>query len=166
METIYRKAGKRYIPIGYNNIPDISDGIWLVQTKEHSKATTSLLWRVGELKRPVDVVTHASLMSINDELASYLVRLTNIKSKEYLEAKEILGGYLTGNISYGGISASDLCGLFLRQIAIDLESSEITKWDELIYKFREQYRGSNMNVKLLYELIEWFKENKYELKQK
>lgn len=37
MEKIYRKLENgRYVEAGYN-IPDISDGIWVVQTKPYSK---------------------------------------------------------------------------------------------------------------------------------
>jgi hypothetical protein len=124
MDTVYRKKGKRYIPCGYNNIPDISDGIWLVQSNSHSKSQQSLLWKVGDFKRPVDVVTHASLQAMESELSLYLIKLGNIDSDEYKEAKETYGGGLRGPVVCNNVSASDLVTLLLRQIAISIENNK------------------------------------------
>ena len=75
MEKLYRKNSKgRYESIGYNSIPDLSDGIWLVQSSPSSRSVSSLVWKVGDLKRPVDIVTHASLQAVADDLVSYLMK--------------------------------------------------------------------------------------------
>ena len=122
MEKMYRKLPSgRYEYIGYSGIPDLSDGIWLVQTNPHSKSTSSLVWKVGDLKRPVDIVTHASLQAISDNIASYLVKLSDVESDEYKEAVEIMGGYIRGPIHFTNISASDIVSLLIRQIAISHE---------------------------------------------
>ena len=46
MEKVYRKVqkGKRFVyePIGYNDVPDMSDGIWLVQSSPSSKSMQGL----------------------------------------------------------------------------------------------------------------------------
>ena len=124
LEKVYRKVGRKYVECGYNNIPDISDGIWIISSKPYSKSYSSLFWKVGDLKRPVDVVTHASLQQMSDDLASYLIKLGDTNSNEYRMAKEKCGGYLQGAVSYCNISASDLCSLFLSEIASKLEKTE------------------------------------------
>jgi hypothetical protein len=125
MEKLYRKNSKgRYeeFSIGYNH--DLADGIWLVQNKPHSKSFESLLWKVGDLKRPVDVVTHTALYSFESTLTKYLMKLTEEGSTELKEAEDLLGGYLKGAVGFYNISAADLCHLLLRQIALNVEESE------------------------------------------
>ena len=50
-EQVYKKKGKRYIPIGYSNgftgFP--VDGIWIVQTKDRGKSSECMM-RIGELQ--------------------------------------------------------------------------------------------------------------------
>jgi hypothetical protein len=119
MEDMYRKLPSgRYEKVGYWNVPDLSDGIWLVQNKPGSKSTTSLIWKVGDLKRPVDIVTHASLHAVADNLVSYLMKLGDVDSDEFKEAVEIMGGYIRGPIHFTNISAHDIVSLLIRQIAI------------------------------------------------
>lgn len=122
MEKMYRKLPSgRYEYIGYSGVPDMSDGIWLVQTKPHSKSITSLVWKVGDLKRPVDIVTHASLQTMTDKLSGYLMKLGDDQSDEYKDAVELMGGYIRGPIHFANISASDIVSLLIRQIAIKYE---------------------------------------------
>lgn len=120
MDKLYRKVGKKYVSVGYD-IPDISDGIWMVQSKPSSKRQTSLVWKVGDLKRPVDVVTHAALQTMEKDICSYIMKLSDENSEEYKEAKEICGGYLMGPIGFTNISPSDIATLFLRRVAINIE---------------------------------------------
>ena len=124
MEKLYRKVGKRYKPAGLGSIPDISDGIWMVQTNPTSKRQTSLLWKVGELKRPVDVVTHASLQTMEEDIIKYISKLSDEESEEYKEAKEICGGFLRGPVGFSNISPADLATLFLRRVAINIENEK------------------------------------------
>lgn len=122
MEKMYRKLPSgRYEYIGYSGVPDMSDGIWLVQTNPHSRSVSSLIWKVGDLKRPVDIVTHASLHAVADKIVSYLMKLGDIDSNEYKEAVEIMGGYIRGPIHFANVSASDIVSLLIRQIAIGHE---------------------------------------------
>lgn len=124
METLYRKKknGRYEEVIGYTDT--LSDGIWLVQTKPYSKSLTSLVWKVGDLKRIADVTTHAALQSYEDDLTDYLMKLTDANSEEYKSAVGQMGGWIKGPIGYSNISARDLCILFLRQIAINIEEDE------------------------------------------
>ena len=108
---------------GYTSVPDLTDGIWLVQNMPNVKSKTSLIWRVGDLKRPVDVVTHASLQTMTDDLASYLSRLGDPESNEFKEANEICSHQLGSGIRYYNVSASDLCSLFIREISKKLEKT-------------------------------------------
>ena len=121
METLYRKKknGRYEEVIGYTDT--LSDGIWLVQTKPYSRSLTSLVWKVGDTKRLTDVTTHAALQSYEDDLTDYLIKLTDANSDEYKSAVEQMAGWIKGPIGYSNISARDLCILFLRQIAINIE---------------------------------------------
>ncbi len=81
MEKLYRKNSKgRYEECGYDVRHDMQDGIWMVQSKPNSKSTTSLVWKVGDLKRPVDVVTVAALESFNSDLTSLFIIILNKNS--------------------------------------------------------------------------------------
>lgn len=44
-QNIYRKEGRRYIPVGIcEPVNWIPDGIWLVRSEEHSKRRTNMKW--------------------------------------------------------------------------------------------------------------------------
>ena len=76
MEKVYRKDEKgRYYSVGYNDVVDLPGGIWLVKSNPSSKSVTSMVWKVGDVKRPVDVVTHASLQAMERELVNYIHKL-------------------------------------------------------------------------------------------
>jgi len=174
MERLYRKVekGRRtvYEEYGFGGVPDLVEGVWLVQKHKSGGSQTSLIWRVGDLKRPVDVVTHVALMSMEQELVRYLMNLSDVKSEEYKEAKDMLGGYLSHPPVYN-ISASDICSLFLREIAKKLEQGVIIDWGKLMMDFRDKTKQHvksdfNKRVEVLWEFIDFIKESGYELKQK
>lgn len=124
MEKLYRKKENgRYEPIGYCAGQTLEDGIWLVQSEPGITSMTSLLWKVGEVKRPVDVVSFAAITAMADKIGRYLSNLREKDSEEYKEAENLLGGYLTGEIRYYGISPYDLASLVLRKIAFLVEES-------------------------------------------
>lgn len=123
MEELYRKKknGRYQKVVGYSDT--LQDGIWLVQTKPSSTRISSLIWKVGDLKRIADVTTHAALQSFDDNLTAYLLRLTDINSEEYKDAVLQLGSWLKDPIEFTGISPNDLSILILRQIAINIEQN-------------------------------------------
>lgn len=166
MEKLFRKNSKgRYEECGYDVRHDMQDGIWLVQSKPGRKSTTSLVWKVGDVKRPVDVVTIAALESFNDDLTNYLMKLTEEGSEELKEAKELLGGYMYGAVGYQNISASDLCSLFLRRIAMECEETAVPKsWNSLFYEFRNAKGCTSEEITFLYKLEDWLKEKNYKIK--
>jgi hypothetical protein len=128
MEKIYRKDEKgRYYSVGYNDVVDLADGVWLVQSKPSSKSITSMVWKVGDIKRPVDVVTHASIQAMERDLVKYIQKLSDINSQEYKDAEKICGGYLRGAVNFTNISSTDLVSLLLRQIAFKIESEQNEK---------------------------------------
>lgn len=170
MEKYYKKIGKKYVEAGYN-IPDITEGIWLVQKNPYSKSQTSLIWKVGELKRPVDIVTHASLITMTDKLANYISNLSDDTSEEYKEAKEILGGFMYGPVHLSNISSGDLIGLIIRQISMEVENGINHSWGSVMTNFRNENKLHNeenfaIKVKTLYDFTDWLKENGYELRKK
>ena len=121
MEELYRKKknGRYQKVVGYSDT--LQDGIWLVQTKPSSTRISSLIWKVGDLKRVADITTHAALQSFDDNLTEYLLRLTDINSEEYKDAVLQLGSWIKDPIDIRGISPNDLSILILRQIAINIE---------------------------------------------
>ena len=161
MRELYRKNSKgRYEKCGLDVGNDLSDGIWMVSTKPNSRSTTSLVWKVGDLKRPVDVVTIAALQTMESKLAKYLVKLGEDGSEELKEAREMFGGYLKGAVGYVNISASDLCSLFLRRIALECEETTVPKsWSEIFWKFRQNKNLTEEQRKILNELEQYFENN-------
>ena len=123
MEELYRKKknGRYQKVVGYSDT--LQDGIWLVQTKPSSTRISSLIWKVGDLKRVADVTTHAALQSYDDNLTNYLMKLTDINSEEYKDAVLQLGSWIKDPIEFTGISPNDISILILRQIAINIEQT-------------------------------------------
>ena len=121
MEKLYRKRSNgRYESIGFNDVPDLTDGIWLVQSKPGWKSSSNLIFRIGDVKGLVDITTHAALQAMSNDLALYVSKLQDESSDEYLDAKELLGTWIKGPISISGIASADLSSLLLRRIAFNL----------------------------------------------
>lgn len=91
IDTLYRKKSNgRYEPVGYaGSFPDLSDGIWLVQNKEHSRSFQNLIWRLGEVKPFGDVVDDVSLIALEDELTQWFSAITD-KDKDSIEYREFI----------------------------------------------------------------------------
>ena len=107
----------------------------------------------------------AALESFNDDLTNYLMKLTEEGSEELKEAKELLGGYMYGAVGYQNISASDLCSLFLRRIAMECEETAVPKsWNSLFYEFRNAKGCTSEEITFLYKLEDWLKEKNYKIK--
>lgn len=122
MEKLYRKKENgRYEEYTYGYKGELGDGIWLVQTKPYSKSYSSLFWKVGDIKRPCDVTTHVSIQSMGDDIVEYVQKLKNKDSEEFAEAKDIMGGYIGGELQIGNFSTSDLVQLILRKVALKIE---------------------------------------------
>jgi hypothetical protein len=123
MEELFRKQsnGRYKKVIAYRDT--LQDGIWVIQSKPSSTSISSLVWKVGDLKRIADVTTHAALQSYEDDLTNYLVKLTDVNSEEYKNAVIQLGSWIKEPIDFTGISPRDLSILILRQIAINIEQT-------------------------------------------
>jgi hypothetical protein len=123
MEELFRKQsnGRYKKVIAYRDI--LQDGIWVIQSNPSSTSISSLVWKVGDLKRIADVTTHAALQSYEDNLTNYLVKLTDVNSQEYKDAVIQLGSWIKQPIDFSGISSRDLSILILRQIAINIEQT-------------------------------------------
>jgi hypothetical protein len=123
MEELFRKQsnGRYKKVIAYRDT--LQDGIWVIQSNPSSTSISSLVWKVGDLKRIADVTTHAALQSYEDNLTNYLVKLTDVNSQEYKDAVLQLGSWIKEPIDFTGISPRDLSILILRQIAINIEQT-------------------------------------------
>jgi hypothetical protein len=118
METLYkRNSDGTYEPASVGFYNDLPDGIWIIQTKKSSKGYTSAAYMAGKIQDPCDLITLASIQSMSDEISQFLIRLTEEDSEEWQDAKETLGGYLQGPVSFYNISPNDLGTLVLRQVA-------------------------------------------------
>ena len=169
-EKLYRKVGRRYVEVSMPERYNMHDGIWLVQNNPYSKSISSLYWKVGDVKRPADIVTHASLQVLEDDLCRYVLKLTEENSDEFKEAVEIAGGYLKSPIGFYNISASQFVSLLLRRLATHLEDGEKVNWDSLQFKFRKETMLHKKpefeeGVKVLYQFTEWLKKNNVKFRQ-
>lgn len=121
MEKLFRKVGKRYVVAGYD-FPTLSEGIWLVQEKPGSRSTSSLVWKIGDIKRPVDIATRAGVLALQDDLVDYLRNLSDESSQEYQELKKKCGSYaLSGAPQISNIAISDFADAILNRIGIHFE---------------------------------------------
>jgi uncharacterized protein YjbK len=167
-EKLYKKVGRRYIEVSIPEKFDMDDGVWLIQKMPSGKSFMSLMWLVGDLKRPADITTHAAMQSIQHDISRYIMNLTDKDSNEYQDAKNTVGSWLN-DFSYSGVSASDLALLILRRISTHLEEGEMLHWDMLQYKFREDVGLEKLEsmdaIKALYAFTEWLKENDVKFRQ-
>lgn len=125
MEKLYRKKENgRYEEYTYGYRGELSDGIWLVQHRPGCTSISSLFWKVGDIKRPCDVTTHAAIHAMGDELAKYLMKLTDEESEEYKDVKRTHGGFIKGPLGFQNFSASDLIQSILKQIALKIEDEK------------------------------------------
>lgn len=164
METLYRKIGTRYEPVGYNGIPDLVDGIWLIQHHKYSKGYRNLIGRLSEVPQIKDIVTKGALVAMTDDLTRYLVKLGKSESEEFKSAQAKLGGAIHGEIHVSNISPSDFIDLILDEIGKDLEKTAATDWHKLMYDFRSTDNSVNTND--LYKFVDWLKDKGYSLKQR
>lgn len=168
MEKLYKKVGNRYVEAGYNS-PDLVDGIWLIQSKEHSRSMTNLVFRVGDLKEPRDVITQGALMSIQDDISSYVLKLTKEDSLEFKNLKSQYAGWVHGPLGVYNISIGDFVSVILNKIAENLERTEKTEWGKLMLNFRSSCNtGNGLSQSpegALWDFIEWLGKQGYELKQ-
>jgi hypothetical protein len=161
MTELYRKNSKgRYEKCGFDVENYLSNGIWMIENSPNSRSTTSLVWKVGDLKKPVDVVTIAALQTMESKLVNYLMKLGEEGSEELKEAREMFGGYLKGAVGYVNISASDLCSLFLRRIALECEETTVPKsWSDIFWKFRQNKNLTDDQRTVLNQLEQYLKDN-------
>lgn len=71
MNEYYLKRGKKYIPVGYGDVPDIHEGIWLVKCSDGSKSFNNLVYRISDLPQPLDMQKVTSLLIYEDSLTKF-----------------------------------------------------------------------------------------------
>lgn len=102
--------------IGYN-IPDLTDGIWMVRTESHSKSMTSLVWKIGNIPK-ADLNLYASLQKYGDDLSRFILELNDVTSDAYKFYSETSMGWDENSIGFYGISSSELITAILRKLAM------------------------------------------------
>lgn len=115
MKKLYYKNDKgEFIEYGYET-DTLPDGIWFIQTKEHSKSRTSLVYQIGDVPK-VDVQKYMEIGKYQDDLSRYLMSLSDEESPEYKEARQRLGGYAARPLRLGNWTFTDLSQMIIRQL--------------------------------------------------
>lgn len=88
MEKLYRKLKNgRYEEVGYSSL-DLPNGLYFSQKTKSGKRTTSVNYWLGNVKKePIDLQLLINIMSNDDSLALYLMRLKD-DTKDYRELKD------------------------------------------------------------------------------
>lgn len=117
MEKVYRKLPSgRYEEIGYN-APDMADGLYFRQTVPYGKRTTSIAyWHGTDPQEPVDIKLLTQIMSMDDEIGTYISRIQDPNSDEFQKLKDDSGGYLTEPPLIYNISPNGLAVAILRRV--------------------------------------------------
>jgi hypothetical protein len=63
--TYYIKKNGKYVPVGIAG-PDLYEGIWLVQVKEHCRSSKNLVGRIRDLPNPFDMEILAKVTILED----------------------------------------------------------------------------------------------------
>lgn len=169
MEELYRKLPNgRYEKVGLGFNETLSDGIWLVQSNKYSRSITSLLWKLGDLKKISDITTYSGLFANEHKLVDYLLKLRDENSDEYKEAKSILGGYLIGSITFNNISLHDIISLILRKLGQELDKNDEIDLYKLSHEFRKNYSPINLTdskISFLNEFINFVESKNITIKK-
>ncbi|MFW6281295.1 MAG: hypothetical protein ACOC1O_00695 [bacterium] len=81
METIYRKKENgRYEAIGFN-MPDLREGIWLVEKSKNVTSSTNLEVYKLDLPQPLDLSILASILQHKDVINKALLNLNEKEAK-------------------------------------------------------------------------------------
>lgn len=160
METLYKKVNGKYVECGYTNTPDLYDGVWLVQKRKNSKSTTGLIWKLGDIPM-ADVNLFVSILKFDDELSTYLLRLTQEDSKEYKEAKEHFGEWIKGPLHIYEWSIRDLTMVILKKLGqlIQNEKEEMQFTNRAMANSRKQKLAYITKKVVIESIIEKIKNN-------
>lgn len=113
MEKLYRKLPNgKYEYVGYSS-PDVFPGLYFCQDVQNGRRKTSVnYWLGGDFKEPVHLQKLFSIMSLDSDLAVYLMKLTEKDSKEFNSAKDSCN--IKEPVNFYNISPQDLAILALR----------------------------------------------------
>ena len=152
METLYKKVGNKYEPVGYTNVPDLYDGVWLVQRREHSKSTSGLIWRLGDIPM-ADVNLFVSLFKYEDDISSFLVKMSDETSDEFKQSG------LKKAPKYYDVSAVEYASIIIKKLGTLIQSEKqenFTKRES--FKNRKSKIDNIKKLTLLKEIISKIKE--------
>ena len=91
METVYIKKGRKYIPIGVNEVMDLYEGIYLVQKTEGGSMMNAM--RVADVPYVVDVLQYIGPTMLASAVAKFF--------KKYIDAHAIkFEGVSIGDMGY------------------------------------------------------------------
>lgn len=109
MNTVYIKKGKKYVPIGLET-SYLTNGLWLV----NGNTKLNLSYYLGKIEKPINAVSHASMLAMSNEITRYVSKLTEEGSAELEEARKYLD--IKEPIKIYNISIHDLTTLILNKI--------------------------------------------------
>lgn len=112
MEKLYRRLPNgKYQEAGYQ-LPDVYPGLYFCQDVPNGQRKTSInYWLGGDFKEPIHLEKLLTIMSLDNDLASYLMKLTE-ESPEYEQAKK--DSNLRDHLKVYNTSMQDLSVLILR----------------------------------------------------
>lgn len=122
MEQYYIKRGRKYIEAGYS-MPDMAEGLYWRQKTPYGSRTTSVMhWAGSNPPQPLDIQKLIGIMSEDERLAQFLMKLQDETSEEYQKAKGDQGGYISGPLKFYNWSANNLAQVILRFAFEEMEN--------------------------------------------
>lgn len=167
MEKLYKKiksgSRARYEEVGYTNIPDITDGIWLIKSDKLGKSYSNLVFKLGEIKNPVDVVTRCSLYSLQNEFMEYLNNIQDEHTDDFIQLRKNCSGY-DFNPAIVGISMYDFSLAVLNFLGRNLEEGVKFELSDIMWNFRKEFKlhedkDFDAKVSILYRFIEFIQKD-------
>lgn len=88
-QVVYKKVGRKYIPIGIDRISGIyQSGLWLFNISDNGSQSITFMGKCTELDRNFGI--RASLHNMLDELVRYLMKPDTKPMSVYERAKDII----------------------------------------------------------------------------
>jgi hypothetical protein len=112
VEQYYVKRGKKYVKAGFS--PDCPmEGLYYKSSTEYSNRTTSINYWMGATEHDVvDLNLFVNILKNDTDLASYLMRIQDVTTKEHEELQKDL--YYDSVPKIGNIAPQDLAIAILK----------------------------------------------------
>lgn len=164
-EQLYKKVGDEYVKVPLRDTFNLPDGIWLLQSENGVKSCDSLIWKLGNPDRIIDIASEASVFTVADDICKYISKLSDTTSEEWIELKKLMGNWINGAIGVYNISINDFVIIVLRKFAENLKNQKDLPADILWKNFIKKQDRLVLNNPVIKDFIEKFNteilKNKY-----